>query len=449
MQWTDDKISLLAPNDSTERRGRMLANSSKWPQRSTNYEAIWGECKGSGAQPYQVQINLKGPKFKCSCPVRQLPCKHCLGLLFLYANSSAVFRYQAPPSDVANWLSKHFPSASSADNHQSPPTSKNEETLEKAELAKEKRWQQRLLLMESGILELEQWLQDIIRQGIANTDATKAAFWNAAAAKMVDAKLPSVGVFLKETQQLMHTQRDWSELVVARLGTLYSWVEAFKQREQLPPALQHALFARLGKTTTKAAVLAEGQTQRDQWLVLGSFEDVDVEGRDFRRVWLHGWNSGRRALLLDYAFGSVSYEHQYWTGSVWRGELAYYSPAFAQRATWVMAEPLSNFSAVQPLPSTTFQAALGAYSKALSNNPWLQRFPMLLEDISAQWTTDGHLLLLDHNGQAIPLVELRPALQWKILALSGGHPIPLFGEWDGRAFRPLSGLDGFGLPNGL
>jgi hypothetical protein len=427
----------------------MLANSSKWSKLETNYEAVWGECKGSGAQPYQVQINLKGPKFKCSCPVRQLPCKHALGLLFLYANSSAVFKYQTPPNEVANWLAKHYLQSPAPSTTKNSAPSKSQAALEKAEIAKEKRWQQRLLLMESGILELEQWLQDMVRQGIANTDATKAAFWNAAAAKMVDAKLPSVGVFLKETQQIMHEQHDWSETVVARLGVLYGWVEAFKQREQLPQALQHALFARLGKTTTKAAVVAEGRLQRDEWLVLGSFEDVDVEGRDFRRVWLYGWNSGRRALLLDYAFGAASYEQQYWVGSTWRGELAYYSPAYPQRATWVQGEPLSNLDAVKPLPSSDFKTALVAYSKALSKNPWLMRFPVLLEDIAAQWTQQETLLLLDKNGQEIPLVPLHPPLQWKILALSGGHPITLMGEWDGRAFRPLSNLDSFGLPNAL
>lgn len=447
MQWTDDKISLLAPNDSTERRGRMLANSSKWTNLATNYEAIWGACKGSGAQPYQVQINLKGPTFKCSCPVRQLPCKHSLGLLFLYANSSAVFKHQAPPSEVANWLAKYAPVT--AGSSSSKASSKSQEALDKAEKAKEKRWEQRLMLMESGLLELEQWLQDMIRQGIANTDAQKATFWNTAAAKMVDAKLPSVGVFLKETQQVMNAQHDWSEVVVARLGTLYSWVEAFKKREQLSPALQHALFARLGKTTTKAAVIAEGRVQKDNWLVLATFEEVDVEGRDFRRVWLHGWTSGKKALLLDYAFGANSYEQQYWTGSVWRGELAYYSPAYAQRATWVQAEPLSNFSAVQPLPTSNFHTALQQYSQALSQNPWLQQFPMLLEDIAAQWTADNKLLLLDQAGQQIPLLDLHPSTQWKILALSGGHPMTLMGEWDGYAFRPLSYLDGFGLPNGL
>jgi hypothetical protein len=27
---------------------------------------------------------------------------------------------------------------------------------------------------------------------------------------------------------------------------------------------------------------------------------------------------------------------------------------------------------------------------------------------------------------------------WRLLALSAGHPIGLFGEWDGAAFKPLS-----------
>jgi len=48
---------------------------------------IWGECQGSGAKPYQVQIALAEPAFKCSCPSRKFPCKHGLGLLLIYATS--------------------------------------------------------------------------------------------------------------------------------------------------------------------------------------------------------------------------------------------------------------------------------------------------------------------------------------------------------------------------
>lgn len=32
--------------------------------------AVWGLCQGSGKDPYQTQIDLIGPAFRCSCPSR-------------------------------------------------------------------------------------------------------------------------------------------------------------------------------------------------------------------------------------------------------------------------------------------------------------------------------------------------------------------------------------------
>ncbi len=32
--------------------------------------AVCGLCQGSGKNPYQTQIDLIGPAFRCSCPSR-------------------------------------------------------------------------------------------------------------------------------------------------------------------------------------------------------------------------------------------------------------------------------------------------------------------------------------------------------------------------------------------
>jgi hypothetical protein len=41
----------------------------------------------------------------------------------------------------------------------------------------------------------------------------------------------------------------------------------------------------------------------------------------------------------------------------------------------------------------------------------------------------------DPEGRGLPLAGKPP---WKLLAVSGGHPVDLCGEWDGRRLRPLS-----------
>jgi hypothetical protein len=440
MKWTEEKIAALSPNDSTERRGKALANSSKWNYLATNYEAIWGECKGSGAQPYLVQINLNGPKFKCNCPVRRPPCKHVLGIFFLFAKSSATFKYQATPDWVSNWLSKQVEVADVIEK-KGASLIKTEAELEKARAAKEKRWQQRLQLMASGIAELDLWLSDIIRQGIANVDIQKPSFWNQAAAKMVDAKLPRLSVHLKETYQLILKESNWSELVVSRLGELYLWIEAFQKRETLNPLLQDELFRALGKTITKKEVLENNPKTKDIWFILGKKEGVDIEGRNYRRTWLQGQKTGEEALLMDYSFGNIGFEEEYTVGNLLEGQLAYYSHNYPQRAVFAYSETADLYEKARAKAYPSMTNFLTSYSKASAKNPWIPQFPVAIINVSVFIDENQKLQIKDVNNNIIPLGHIEEHAAWKLLAVSGGHAVSLFGEWNGLSFEPLSLLD--------
>lgn len=445
MQWTDEKIAALAPNDSTERRGRTLANSAKWNSIATNYEAIWGECKGSGSQPYLVQINLSGPKYKCSCPVRKPPCKHVLGLFFLFAKSSAVFKYQAPTEAIKNWLNKQSTSAISSTSKTAAPALKTEEAIEQAKVAKEKRWAQRVQLMASGMDELELWLTDLIRQGIANTAIQKASFWNQVAAKMVDAKLPRISTYLKETHQLIQQNQNWSEMVVARLGELYLWAESFKKRHLLSPEMQEELYQSLGKIVKKADILEQHSSIKDLWFILGKKEGVDIEGRSFRKIWLQGQQTNQQALILDYAFGSMGYEQQYIVGDLLDGALVYYSKAYPQRAIFESFDSAKIYEKTELATYKDLNSVLSHYGKALLQNPWLFSFPVGLSNLKAFMNDKKELQIKDVNDTLIPLNQVKEEVIWKILAISGGHSVSLFGEWDGLHFEPLSMLTENGI----
>jgi uncharacterized Zn finger protein len=445
MQWTDEKIAALAPNDSTERRGRSLANSAKWNSIATNYEAIWGECKGSGSQPYIVQINLSGPKYKCSCPVRKPPCKHVLGLFFLFAKSSAVFKYQAPAEAVKYWLSQQSPNVISSTSKTIVPVLKTEESIEQAKVAKEKRWAQRVQLMTSGMDELELWLTDLIRQGIANTDIQKASFWNQVAAKMVDAKLPRISTYLKETHQLIQQNPNWSEIVVARLGELYLWAESFKKRNLLSAEMQEELYQSLGKIVKKADILEQHPSTKDLWFILGKKEGVDIEGRSFRKIWLQGQKTKQHALILDYAFGSMGYEQQYIVGDLLDGALVYYSKAYPQRAIFESFDSAKIYEKIEASTHNDLNSVLTNYGKALVQNPWLFSFPVGLSKLKAFMNAKKELKIKDINDIIIPLSNVKEEIMWKILAISGGHSISLFGEWNGLHFEPLSLLTEDGI----
>src|SRR5688572_31794662 len=61
---------------------------------------VWGECAGSGANPYRVMADLRDLGNKCTCPSRKFPCKHVLALLWLNAESIVPF----PPADTPVWV---------------------------------------------------------------------------------------------------------------------------------------------------------------------------------------------------------------------------------------------------------------------------------------------------------------------------------------------------------
>src|SRR6185312_11440125 len=95
----------MAPDAGAAKAGRDLATGRKWRSIARRGDvAVWGECQGSGASPYQTQVDLHGPAFRCSCPSRKFPCKHGLGLLLLLSADPAAFTDAQPPEWVAAWL---------------------------------------------------------------------------------------------------------------------------------------------------------------------------------------------------------------------------------------------------------------------------------------------------------------------------------------------------------
>jgi hypothetical protein len=97
MNWTTAQILALAPDAASAKAGQGLATARKWLTLGADGQAAWGLCQGSGKDPYQAQIDLTEPAFRCSCPSRKFPCKHGLGLFLLLASSAAAFKEKEPP----------------------------------------------------------------------------------------------------------------------------------------------------------------------------------------------------------------------------------------------------------------------------------------------------------------------------------------------------------------
>src|SRR5215472_18662690 len=103
LDWTTDQILKLSPDAASAKAAQGLLNLKNWSRLGTDGRAAWGLCQGSGSKPYQAQIDLPEPAFKCSCPSRKFPCKHGLALLLLLAEQPKEFREASPPDWVMKW----------------------------------------------------------------------------------------------------------------------------------------------------------------------------------------------------------------------------------------------------------------------------------------------------------------------------------------------------------
>jgi hypothetical protein len=78
---------------------------------------------------------------------------------------------------------------------------------------------------------------------------------------------------------------------------------------------------------------------------------------------------------------------------------------------------------------------LHGYAERLGRNPWLERLPVAIRQVVPHRGREDGWWLSDADGQRVPLSGPHG---WQLLALSGGAPIDVFGEWDGFGLWPLA-----------
>lgn len=429
-ELTYDYVLTLAPDAGTAQRAKSVAHAQRWHTLEGNGRAIWGTL-GDPADPYRTAVDFEGMGFRCSCPVRRLPCKHGIGLLLLFTKANHVFQLVEPPPDwLADWLKKR--SERSAKTTDEQPSRSPEADLALAEKRKQNR-EKRLLQMAAGLAELESWLLDLFRQGLATLEGQADSYFNDLAARMVDAKLGTLARRIRQLPLLMNAA-NWHEKILAELGEIYLLLRAFQRLEQQPEPLQDDLLSLAGVNFKKEDILGL-EAMADQWLVAGQTEEAEDANLLARRTWLIGEATGKVALLLDFSFGGAGFETNFKLGTVLRAAVVFYPSAHPQRA---ILQQFEYSEAAFSLRNgfAALAAFADAYAGALSKNPWLSRFPAFLEEVVPVFH-QKQFLLVDAQRKQLPL-NAPDDLGWKLVAMSCGKPIHIFGTWDGEVFTPLS-----------
>ena len=409
------------------RRAALLAQPDFFPQRFVFEKIIFAEIAAGNGIVYGVAVHLEHKDLYCSCPFRPKPCIHALALRALFDHAGeALF---APVGELPEWVSALLSGQPSA--HIRLTSSEQERAV-----ARSLRRFERLERAAGGFDDLEAWLLDTARRGLATVVSEDTKWWEGIAARMADASMTGLSRTLRSIGQIPATAPDWAEQTAAVFADCYLAVRAFRKRDVLPEALLYDLQSFIGISTKKEEVLASGEQVSDVWAVLGQMEAPLEDKLAVRRSWLMGGKTGMYALLLDFSYGSAGFPPGFEPGTLRQGTLAFYPSAVPQRALTV-GDFVSVPKEMGKMPGfLDFEAFAQNWATALAAQPWLQIFPAVLSEVRPQ-AQGKNFFLVDKNEKLLRL-DVAENTGWRLVALSGGFPISLFGEWDGAAFRPLS-----------
>ena len=427
--WSADQVLSLAPDPAAQRSARALAGADAWSEVGVSVEdgvppTVWGLCQGTGHQPYRTCVDLTDPAYQCSCPSRKIPCKHTLGLLLRWSGGGV------PPGRAPGWVRQW----------QATRRERSERAAARTELARPggagtgraastKTALRRAERVAAGLAELDRWLTDQLRNGLANASRLGYDQWDTMAARLVDAQAPGAARLVRN---LAGYAGDPARLLV-ELGLLRLLTAGFARLDRLPPALAATVRQRVGLPVSAEEVLA-GPPVRDRWQVLGVHDEQELD-LVIRRVWLRGAGTGRAALVLSFAAPGQVFRTDLVLGTEFDADFCFYPDhlrvQIAQRHG--PAAPIGSVAAASPVP-----VALREYASALAADPWLERWPMVLSGVVPTRSADGRQwCLTDGGGSGVPLDPVTGP-PWRLVAAAGGRPVTVVGEWTATGLRPLS-----------
>jgi hypothetical protein len=411
-----------------KQRSQLIGTSTNFSMRGTCAGVFWGLMQGLESE-YQVVFVPETQQMRCSCWIFPKPCVHSLALAFLFEQESdKVFEIQKnAPEWTETLLSGKAFSISKKQNNE----------VQNA-LTREKKYLERIEKTFNGFDDLEQWLLDTMKRGLATTISENPTFYEDIAARMADNSMTGISRFLRLLKNIPTNDPLWADKTLRILGEMALSVRAFRNREKLPETLIADLQVYIGINAKKEEALQGNDIVKDTWAVLG-VNEVQVEDKlKGRYTWLLGASSGRFALLLEYVYGGIEFSAPFQSGSIFMAEFAFYSSAMPIRAI-LKNEPKFLTKRIEKLPGfATFDALGKAYSQMLGKQPWIRTSPFILENVKPLFL-DEKFFLEDSFKKIMPL-ECINSVGWKLIALSCDFHITVFGEWNGQAFLPISAV---------
>ncbi|MGH9277738.1 MAG: SWIM zinc finger family protein [Acidimicrobiales bacterium] len=431
-RWTTQQVLGLAPDKGSVAAARRLTSPRTWSQLGATESLVFGRCQGSAKAPYQVTVDLTGPAFKCTCPSRKFPCKHGLALLLLWVEHGDLVGEAANAADFADeWASERRAKAEAKATKAAKAANRPAEVVDPE--ARARRQAEREAAMTAGLDELEQWLGDLVRQGLAGARRQPYAFWDSMAARLVDAQLPALADRVREVGGgvAIAGRHDWADTLLAECGRWQLAIHAWRRRATLGPATVGDLRTFLG-WPRRANEVAAFERVRDRWVVAG-VRQGENDRIASQRTWLWGQRTGRWVVLLDFAAAGAVLKVAQVAGSVVDDAVVVHPGSDPVRAALSGEERVVDRHTAPP--GLRIAQAVDQLATWLAANPWRDRFPVALGGVVLVPGDGGRWWFQDEAGDRLPL---SPYVEpWLVLALSAGTPATVTAEWERGVVYPM------------
>ena len=456
MPLTQSVVEALAPDQASLKAATKLMKAGKWPLRQSDSgsELIWGECQGSGSNPYRVIVHTGDHGYKCTCPSRKFPCKHSLALMWMYADDSSAYVAAPVPDWVTDWLgrrrgpsgsaaagnaqgkSKNIKAAANADdakdNAKAPA---DEKTLARRAAAAEKRAANTRKSVRDATEELKLWIGDQLRGGLPQFMDELTDRCRRIAARMVDAKAAALASRLDgipaRVMELPAEER--TDAVISELGKLVLLIQAWQANPD-DAELHRSMIS--SQTRDDLLMNQTALRVKSTFEVLGDRITARRDGLVSQATWLCNLqqeSNHRFALLLDFypAGGGVKQKSAFTAGDRFDAELVYYDAR--QPLLAIIAEREILDASTLSWPATGGHNPYDDYVSYLNKSPWGLSAPMQMPEGRLCKAGDRRYWWQSHDGKhAIPLSTKPP------LAALGATLTQAYGVWNGWRLDLLS-----------
>ncbi len=371
MSITLQSVQAIAPDQASLNAANKLLKPAKWPLRQIDEDAglVWGECQGSGANPYRTVFDKADQGYKCTCPSRKFPCKHVLALMWMYADTPSEFGPGSTPDWVSDWLGRRRKTGGAAKPETTtkgksltaarkaePEKPKDPKAEARAKAAAEKRAAETEAALMGAMDDLETWIDDQLRTGLSGLMGELAPRCRAIAARMVDGKAAALAGRLDElpSELLALPGEERLDALVMHLGKLVILARAFRA-EPKNPEIRRAVA--MSETREDVVSASDALKVTARWDVVGERIKTRRDGLVSQGTWLLNLDKGDFALLLDFFPASAGKRGSAFApGDQFAGDAIYYPGATPLRAVLTDRQPLEG-SVDWPATQQTLRAA--------------------------------------------------------------------------------------------